>query len=195
MKNFPGGTAPGPPSNSFFRHHTNTPTSYATVKLIHFGPSPSLIAKSVTSIAWWKSMKTGEKRSATREGGTQVCGRTPMTSGHFSWTMKGSGPLMLGVPTKPSLTSHYNDYTKVADCWNMDVGACYRDGVQCTQKIMYTSENDTVRFDLDCDRHTLQITNLSTGQTSTFIISLDVKEYFQYACFSLLQAMPAEFTE
>ena len=28
MKIFPGGTAPGPPS--FFRHHTNTPTSYAT---------------------------------------------------------------------------------------------------------------------------------------------------------------------
>ena len=29
-KIFPGATAPGPPS--FFRHHTNTPTSYATVR-------------------------------------------------------------------------------------------------------------------------------------------------------------------
>ena len=39
MKNFPGGTAPGPPS--FFRHHTNNPTSYATARWSN--PSPQRV--------------------------------------------------------------------------------------------------------------------------------------------------------
>ena len=51
-------------------------------------------------------MKTGERQSATTEGGTQLQAQHPsLRAGYFSWTMKGSGPLMLGVPTVEAITN------------------------------------------------------------------------------------------
>ena len=121
-----------------------------------------------------------------------VLGSTSMTSGQFSWKMKGSGHHMFGVSTKPSPTSHHDDYDKVAYCWYMNYCAYHRDGVQCSQKEVNSFNNDTIQLDLDCDRHELQIKNLSTGQTST-LSNLPTKEYFQYACF--YGYGQAEFTE
>ena len=133
-------------------------------------------------------------RKATNAGGGwySVLGNTSMTSGQFSWKVKGSGYHMFGVSTKPSPTSHHCDYHNVAYCWNMNDSAFYRDGVQCSQAKVNSSDNDTMQLDLDCDRHTLQIKNLRTGQTST-LINLPVKEYFQYAAFC--HTSHAEFME
>ena len=136
-----------------------------------------------------------DRRKATNAaegGGYSVLGSTPMSSGQFTWKMNGSGWRMFGVSTKPSPTSHCDDYNKVAYCWYMDSSAYYRDGVQCSQPKVNSSNNDTIQLDLDCDRHELQIKNLSTGQTST-LSNLPVNEYFQYASFTSL--CHAEFTE
>ena len=127
-----------------------------------------------------KISEDGKKATNTSGGFNSVLGNTPMTSGQFSWKMKGSGWRMFGVSTKPSPTSHYDDNNKVAYCWDMNAGAYYRDGVQCSQAKVNSSNNDTIQLDLDCDRHELQIKNLSTGQTST-LSNLPVNEYFQYA--------------
>ena len=124
-----------------------------------------------------------ERKATNTDGGWySVLGNTSMTSGQFSWKVKGSGRCMFGVSTKPSPTSHYNDYDKVAYCWHMNCNAKYRDGVQCSQQEVYSFDNDTIQLDLDGERQELQIKNLRTGQTST-LSNLPVKEYFQYAAF------------
>ena len=61
-------------------------------------------------------------------------------------------------------------------------GAFYRDGVKCSQEKIGAFDNDTFQLDLDCNQHALLITNLRSGEKSTFS-NLPDKEYFQYVAF------------
>ena len=111
-----------------------------------------------------------------------VLGSTPMRHGTHVWKVK-IGRVrdchMLGVASKP-LSTCAGDYNTVACCWYSSGGAFYRDGVQQTGSPSAWSGNDTLQLELDCDRHTLRITNLRSGETCMFT-NLPAKEYFQYA--------------
>ena len=123
------------------------------------------------------------KRATNGEGGhNSILGVTPMSQGQYTWKMRylNISYVFLGVSTKPSPTSHYGDHCKVAYCWLLNECACYRDGVRCSQEKIKADMGDVIQLDLDCDDHTLKITNLSNGETGTFS-NLPDKEYFQYA--------------
>ena len=123
------------------------------------------------------------KKATNSEGGyNSILGITPMSQGRYTWKMRlmTDCTIFLGVSTKPAPTSHYDDYNEVAYCWDLNYGAYYRDGVQCSQKKIKAGMGDVMQLDLDCDRHTLKITNLRNGETGTFS-NLPDKEYFQYA--------------
>ena len=119
-------------------------------------------------------------------GFCSVFGTAGMNQGQYSWKIKTTGNPCLGVATKPSQTSHRDDYDTVAYCWFMETvfssGAFYRDGVKCSQEKIGAVDNDTFQLDLDCNQHTLQMTNLRSGEKSTFS-NLPDKEYFQYVAF------------
>ena len=132
--------------------------------------------------------ENGRKASNTQwPGYNSVFGTAPMKQGQFSWKLKTTGYHCLGISTNPSRPlSHFGDHETTANCWSMNShffdGAHYRDGVKCSQEKMGAANDDTLQLDLDCSQHTLQITNLRSGKTSTFS-ELPDKEYFQYAAF------------
>ena len=115
-----------------------------------------------------------------------------MSRGRHSWKMKGHGSLIFGVSTKPSPTSYFNDHNKVAYCWSNYGSAYFRDGVQFNGEVGSYSDDDVVRLDLHCERHTLQITNLRTGRMST-MTNLPAQEYFQYVAMGSTRSV--EFVE
>ena len=71
---------------------------------------------------------------------------------------------------------------KVAYCWysSDNYGPYIRDGVQVSGPKMLWSGGDTFQFELDCDRHTLQVTHLGS-QVSRRFTDLPDKEYFVFA--------------
>ena len=111
-----------------------------------------------------------------------VLGSTPMRHGQFSWKLKigQTGYYMFGVAFKPLSPTFTDDYGTAAYCW--ESRAYYRDSVTVSSKARLSSwqPNDVIRLDLDCDGHTLRITNYRSGETRTFS-NLPDKEYFQYA--------------
>ena len=138
---------------------------------------------------------SGDGKKATNTNNLiwkSVFGITPMIRGQFTWKMKGSGSHMIGVASKQTPTSHQYDYDSVAYCWRMNSGAYYRDGVEYSQSRVNSSEIDVIQVDLDCDRHTLQLTNLNSGQTSK-MTNLPAKEYFSYV--AMANARFVEFIE
>ena len=118
------------------------------------------------------------------EGGYKsVVGCTPMQHGQFSWKLKigqETTYYMFGVAFKPLSPTRNGDYGKAAYCW--EETAFYRDGVTVSSKAFLScwKPNDVIQLDLDCDGHTLRITNYQSGETRTFS-NLPDKEYFQYA--------------
>ena len=112
-----------------------------------------------------------------------VFGSSSMHSGHYTWKVKVGNLLdyqSLGVVSKPFSPDRYSDYTNKAYCWFNKVSTFCRDGVRVTNKFPPWSPNDTFQLDLNCDQHTLQITNLRSLETSTFT-NLPDKEYFVFA--------------
>ena len=129
-----------------------------------------------------------------------VLGSSPMRTGQHTWKMKiGSNAryYMLGIAPKPLSPRREQDHGTAAFCWFTSQGGSqyYRDGVQGTHRLpgAFAETNDTIQLDLDCDLHTLQISNLRTGKTAAFS-NLPDKEYFQFA--SLLYSNSSvEFVE
>ena len=136
-------------------------------------------------------------KKATFESGENsnfnwVLSTTSMSQGQYTWKMTQPGVtslfpvwinvpgISLGVSTKPSPSSRKNVCDNVAYCWKLNHCAYYHDSVQCSQEKIKAERGDVIQFDLDCDRHTLQITNLCNGETGTFS-NLPDKEYFHYA--------------
>ena len=110
-----------------------------------------------------------------------VLGISPMRYGQHSWKVRiGDTPPChcLGVSPKPLSSKRLNDHNTVAYCWkSLRGGQHIRDGVMADGKLSDWHCNDTLQLDLDCDRHTLQITNLRSGESSTFS-NLPDKEYY-----------------
>ena len=125
-----------------------------------------------------------------------VLGVCPMQRGQHSWKMKvglnSANDYMVGLGYKP-ISLHQNTFSTSAYCWRLNSSANYRDGVQCSQDRVNSSDNDTLKFDLNCDQHTLQITNVQSGQVGTFTY-LPAKEYFPYACMNSI-GQSVEFVE
>ena len=92
--------------------------------------------------------------------------------GQHSWKVRlGYKPDFhcLGVSPKPLSPKRENDQETLACCWKSRWGHRYfRDGVQVDGKLSNWHGNDTLQLDLDCDCHTLRITNLRSGESSTF---------------------------
>ena len=112
-----------------------------------------------------------------------VFGSSSMHSGHYTWKVKVGNLLAyhsLGVVSKPFSPDRDSDCTNTAYCWFNEGTKCYRDGVRVTNHFPSWSANDTFQLDLNCDQHTLQITNLRSMETSTFT-NLPDKEYFVFA--------------
>ena len=128
----------------------------------------------------------GQKASLNGAGGNghvSVLGSTPMRQGQHTWKVKiGTNPNyhMLGVATKPLSPQRAGDYSQAAYCWQSGGHSFYRDGVQVSGHLQVWSGSDTFQLILDCDLHTLKITNMRTGESSTFS-NLPDKEYFQFA--------------
>ena len=92
-----------------------------------------------------------------------VLGSTPMRHGQHTWKVKiGTGPdfHMLGVATKPLSPQRQGDHHQAAYCWYSSGGSFYRNSVQVSGRLRVWSANDTFQLVLDCDLHTLQITNM-----------------------------------
>ena len=112
----------------------------------------------------------GQRVTNGRSSWNSVLGSTPMSHGQYSWRMKSgeNSHYMIGIAPKPSPTSHRDDFNKVAYCWLINRGSVYvRDFVRCSHHRVDASAANNLQLDLDCDRHTLRITNLDSGQTST----------------------------
>ena len=115
-----------------------------------------------------------------------IVGISPMRSGRFSWKMKihGGNPMcyMLGITSKPLSSQRMNDFKNTAFCWQTNGENCfYRDGARFTGSCASpTADRETFQLDLDCDRHTLQITNLHSGDIG-MLSNLPDREYFQFA--------------
>ena len=134
--------------------------------------------------------KTASIPKAKRPGGDGYCsvlGVTPMRCGQYSWKMRiGDKPnymfYCLGISSKPLSPQREGDHGTVAYCWKSRWGdQHFRDGVQVVGKLSDWQGNDTLKLDLDCERHALWITNLRSGEHSIFS-NLPDKEYFQFAC-------------
>ena len=140
-------------------------------------------------------------RQASLSSGCQgyfsVLGASPMQRGQHSWKMKvglntASMTYGVGLGYKP-ISLHQNTHSTSAYCWHLNCTAFYRDGVQCPQEVVNSSDNDTLNFDLNCDQHMLKITNVQSGQVRTFT-NLPAKEYFPYACMNSI-GQSVEFVE
>lgn len=113
-----------------------------------------------------------------------VVGSAPMRHGEHIWKVK-IGPAsnfhMLGIATKPLSAARKRDYSTVGYCWFNCTGyAYYRHDVQVDGQLSDWSGGDTFQLCLNCDRHTLRITNMRSGETSMFR-NLPDKEFFQFA--------------
>ena len=129
------------------------------------------------------SVSEDAKRATNEKGGyNSILGVTPMIHGQYTWQMSHFDvtSVFLGVSTKPSPTSHYDDHNNVAYCWKLNKCAFYRDGARCSREKIKANMGDVIQLDLDCDGHTLKIANLRNGETGTFS-NLPDKVYFQYA--------------
>ena len=115
-----------------------------------------------------------------------LLGSSPMHHGRYMWKVKIKGRsttyCCLGVSPKPLSAQRWNDHKKTAFCWKTDGGSFYlRGGVQISAKLSTKArKEDVFQLDLDCERHTLQITHLRSGESSTFS-DLPDKQYFQFA--------------
>ena len=132
------------------------------------------------------TISADRKKASLNQGGSighlSVLGSTPMRHGHHTWTIRigrDSDRHNFGIAPKPLSAQRINDYRTVAYCWGSNGDAYYRDGVQVTGKLSASSGNDMFQFDFDCDRHTLRVTNLRSGDSSTFS-NLPDKEYFKF---------------
>ena len=135
---------------------------------------------------------SGDQRMASIQGRIgythrSILGSSPMSSGQYTWMMKiGMFPYPyacnynLGIAAKPLSQERAGDNSCVAYCWQTNGIHFCRDGVNTAGGIPSASGNDMFQLDLDCDRHTLQIENLRSGETVTFS-NLPDKEYFQFA--------------
>ena len=166
-----------------------------TVKCVTFTSAfdPNECQKSITI------SDDGQKASFTGNSGNghvSVLGSTPMRHGQHTWKVKiGTNPNyhMLGVATKPLSPQRKGDYHQAAFCWYSIAHAYYRDGVLVSGRLQAWSGSDTFQLILDCDLHTLQITNMRSGESSTFR-NLPAKVYYQFA--TLLQkGNSVEFVE
>ena len=107
-----------------------------------------------------------------------------MEKGYHSWKMRvGADPNQtLGVAAKPRI-SHEDQFEDKAYHWHSGSGEAIipeDSEAECTNELSQWSSRDTFQFQLDCDNHTLQITNLRNGATST-ITNLPSQEYFPFA--------------
>ena len=135
------------------------------------------------------TISTDRRKASTNRSGLRhvsVLGSFPMQHGQYTWKIRigeVSDFHMLGISSKDKPTTHKDDYSS-AYCWyskaSHPTGQFFRDGVQAVGKVSDWRGSDTFQLDLDCDRHTLRITNLRSGEHSTFS-NLPDKEYFQYA--------------
>ena len=130
------------------------------------------------------TISADRKKASINQGGggghLSVLGSTPMHHGHHTWKIRigrDKNYHMFGIAPKPLSAQRMDDY-KTAYCWHNNGYAHYRDGVQVTGSLSASSGNDTLQFDFGC--HTLRVTNLRSGESSTFS-NLPDKEYFQFA--------------
>ena len=125
-----------------------------------------------------------------------VLGRTPMQHGQHTWKIKigqDKDHYALGVTSKNS-GSHENDHQTHAYCWVSSGAVMYRDDVKYGYGGRLTwARSATYELRLDCEAHTLSITNLRSGETRQ-MSELPEGKYFQYA--SLLhQGNSVEFVD
>ena len=130
-----------------------------------------------------------------------VLGKTPMRSGEYTWRVKISNAdpycQALGIAPKPLSPQRKSDHQSVAYCLYTNGNALVRDGINVPPRLpgifWKPSANDTFQLDLNCDRHTLQIKNLRSGESTTFS-NLPDKEYFQFVSM-MIQGQSMEFIE
>ena len=125
---------------------------------------------------------------STTDCGRQAVGGTPaMQTGKHQWTIvfeggtnRGADGYMVGVITRDAMArgGSYNN----ANCFYNHSGQRYSKG-RARDRIDPWCPGTTLRFDLDCDSHTLQITNTTSGK-SAFIDDLPGEELLPY--FSML---------
>ena len=125
-----------------------------------------------------------DRRTATRseEGNhSTVLGNVGMRRGQHRWTVKigyKNWWYLLGVAAKP-LSCLGDTYNESQSFRTSCKDANTHDGAICISSLEPLRGNDTVQLDLDCDTHTLCITNLRDGTTAV-ITDLPKKEYFAY---------------
>ena len=133
------------------------------------------------------TISADRQKASVNQGGSvgylSVLGSTPMRHGHHTWKIRIGRDKeyhKFGIASKPLSAQRMKDHSK-AYCWcSWGSGAYYRDGVQVTGSLSPSSGNDTFQFDFDCDCHTLRVTNLRSGESSTFS-NLPDKEYYQFS--------------
>ena len=128
----------------------------------------------------------GQKASFSAQSSGHHCtvlGSFPMRSGQYTWKVKVGSNMnyhSLGVATKPLSSQRVNDQNGTAYCCFNERSRFVHDNATVDNNLGYWSPGDTFHLDLDCDRHTLCITSLSSQKTCTFT-NLPDKEYFQFA--------------
>ena len=118
------------------------------------------------------------QQTASRSGSGgwgAVTGKPAMHTGKHQWTVvcesdnySGTDGRMMGVITPDAMAQ--GGFYYMAYCWYSNSGQSYSKGTARGQ-IDRWGNGTTLRFDLDCNSHTLQITNTTSGK-SAFIDNL-----------------------
>ena len=131
---------------------------------------------------------SSDKMTVTHTGRDNVCssvlGSQGVRQGQHSWRVQvgpsryTQGNVFVGVAEKDKLTDTNN--AREAYCWYGLGGAQYVMGkITCTTSFWSFRVEDILQLDLNCDDHTLRITNQRSGETDT-IDNLPASELFPY---------------
>ena len=128
------------------------------------------------------SLTNRNQRAELRsKGDVSVLGSIGMRRGVHRWSLQiGSKAIyhVIGVIAKP-ITGLGDIRTRSQSFKTVYKGGFTLGGARCDAFLDELEGHDTVQLDLDCDAHTLRVTNLRNGNTA-LITNLPDQEYFPY---------------